>query len=254
MRPANPNCASADRRAGPWSIVAWTWLLALALVAPAWATVGNVSHLSGVLSVQKPSGERRILSVQSAVDEGDLLITEDKTFARIKFKDGGNLVLRPNSRVRIDRYSYQPDRPEADNVAMDLVKGGLRSITGAVARRNPERHTTTTANATIGIRGTHFGVQHCQGDCAGQTTLAGKPLPDGVHIDVHDGRIVVSNPAGRIEVAAGQFAYVGAPNQAPVNVPSEDGSRVAVPPSMVSETGGGMTVGRDSNDDKCVVK
>ncbi len=235
------------------SLIGWAFALAILLVAPAWATVGNVSHLSGVLSVQKSSGETRLLSVQSAVDEGDLLITEDKTFARIKFKDGGNLVLRPNSRVRIDRYSYQADKPEADNVAMDLVKGGLRSITGAVARRNPERHTTTTANATIGIRGTHF-VQHCQGDCAGQTTLSGKPLPDGVHIDVLDGRIVVSNPVGQIEVAAGQFAYVGAPDQAPANVPPEDGSRVAVPPAMVSKTGGGMTVGRDSNDDKCVVK
>lgn len=226
-------------------------------VSAAWADgVGVVTHLTGVLTAQNKAGASRILAPKSEVNRGDTLVSEDKTFARIKFSDGGNLVIRPKSRVTIDQYNFKPDNPGEDGVSINLIKGGLRSITGIVGKRSKDRHSTTTANATIGIRGTHFGLQLCleDNDCDGLKTLSGAPLSFGLHIDVLEGTVFAKNTAGTQDVSAGQFGYVKDPQTKPVLVPSEEGSRATVPPSMVSDTGDGMTVGRESNDNKCATK
>ena len=59
-------------------------------------TAGTVTHLSGTLSVARADGQR-LLAVNSAVREGDLLTTERDTYVRIKFSDGAEVVLRPGS-------------------------------------------------------------------------------------------------------------------------------------------------------------
>jgi hypothetical protein len=237
-------------------ILALGWLLAV----PAWAGsgvgVGTVTHLSGVLSDQKANGETKVLCAWSKVDEGDLLVSEAGTFARIKFIDGGNLVIRPKTRVRIDKYAFDKDNPAGDNVALNLIKGGLRSITGVVGKRSPDKDVTVTASATIGIRGTHYGLLLCleKDDCDDIKTLSGEPPSLGLHIDVLEGSIVATNAAGSQVIGAGQFGYVKDAKTAPILVPAEQGVRVTVPPSMVADTGNGMTVGRGSNDNKCSVK
>lgn len=231
-------------------------LVAWSITLTATAGTAVVTHLSGVLTAQKANGETKILAAKSAVDEGDLLVSEGKTFARLRFIDGATLVIRPNSRIRLERYRYDKDKPDSDEVTIDLIKGGLRSISGIVGKRNPSRQTTTTASATIGIRGTHYGLLQCQTaqECSDTKTLTGARPKEGLHIDVLEGKIIASNPAGSQEVGAGQFAYVQNVQVPPVLVPPEEGSRVTVPPSMVSDTGDGKTVGRNSNDNKCAVK
>jgi hypothetical protein len=231
-------------------------VLAVSLLSsiPAWAGVGNVTHVSGVLVVHRPNGESRILAPQSQVEEGDVLASEAKSFARIRFIGGGNLLVRPNSRVTIERYHYEKDKPENDAVFMNLVKGGMRAITGAVGKRSMDKHKTTTVTATIGIRGTHYGLQQCQGDCADQTGASGRPLENGLHIDVLSGSIVARNEAGEQEVSAGQFGYVRDRQTRPELVPAQDGFVASVPPSMSANTGAGSTIGRDSNDNICIIR
>lgn len=236
--------------------VAWGLaLMALALgVGPAWAAVGVVTHVSGVIHVTKAGGQTRVLAPQSEVDEGDQLASEAKSFARIRFSDGGNLLIRPNSRVTIERYRYDPDKPEADAVSVNLLKGGMRAITGVVGKRSMDKHTTTTATSTIGIRGTHYGLQQCAGDCEGLRSSSGRPLEDGLHIDVLNGLIVASNNGGQQEFKAGEFGFVRDLNTRPQIVPGEQGFLASVPPSMAAPTGDGATVGRDSNDNICVIR
>lgn len=230
------------------------WALCCAAPLTASAGVGTVTHVSGVLVARHPNGQTTILAPQSEVEQGDALSSEENTFARIRFTDGGNLLIRPNSKVVIDRYQYDKTKPEQDNVNLNLVKGGLRVITGVVGKRNMERHTTTTATATIGIRGTHFGLQQCQDDCAGLTSLYSHPLENGLHIDVLNGTVVAQNPAGEQLITAGQFGYVRDAQTKPVLVPEDSGFRAGTVPSMATTVGGGNTVGLDSNDNICLIK
>lgn len=227
----------------------------LAAVAPtAWAApAGQITHLSGLLTVKKPDGSAKILSVRSEVQEGDLLSTEDDTYARIKFADGGEVVLRPNSQLKVDSYSYDEAKPQSDNVFMSMLKGGLRAVTGAIGKRNKEKIAYQTPTATIGIRGTHFGALFCQGDCGGVRTPTGQPPANGLHVDVSTGSVSLTNSAGTVTFNQGQFAFVAAGNVLPQPVPSERGIKVTMPDSISKNKGGGDGIGKGGAGD-CAVE
>ena len=131
---------------------------ALLLAAQAWAAqaVGTVVNLSGPLLAKKADGSAKVLSLKSSVEQGDTLVSEKDTYARIKFIDNSEITLRPNSQLKIDNFSFEEDQPEKDSAAFNLVKGGLRAVTGTLGKRNKEKFGMNTPTATIGIRGTIF--------------------------------------------------------------------------------------------------
>jgi hypothetical protein len=182
-------------------------LLAVALLAPLAALAqGTVQHLSGTLSVQRPDGTVRLLSEKSEVKEGDVLSTERDSYAQLRFTDGGQITLRPNSQVRIAGYEFSDARPERDNFALALLKGGMRAVTGLIGKRGDrERYRVQTATATVGIRGTDFVaiVIPLPGPGGAPPNLP----PPGTYFTVADGAIGVI--AGGIEllVGAGQTGF-----------------------------------------------
>ena len=125
----------------PWAVTLTLGaLLALALDSPLpafAASAGEVTHLSGAVVARKPDGQSRILSVKSNVEEGDVLATAENSYARVKFGDGTEAVLRPATQVKIDRFNFEEQKPQADGMVLSLLKGGLRAVTGLVGRRNP---------------------------------------------------------------------------------------------------------------------
>lgn len=133
--------------------------VAAALAATvAWAgqVAGTVTHLSGPLLAKKADGAVKVLSQKSTVEQGDTLVTEKDTYARIKFIDDSEMTLRPNSQVKIDDFSFEDDQPQKDKASFSLIKGGLRAVTGTLGKRNKEKFGVNTPTATIGIRGTIF--------------------------------------------------------------------------------------------------
>jgi hypothetical protein len=209
-------------------------LLAALLPEAAFAVAGQVTHVSGAVIARRTDGGARILSLRSEVNEGDLVITSDNTYVRIKFTDGGDLVLRPNTQLKIDAYSYQESSPSRDSFAMSLLKGGLRSVTGLLGKRNPNQFKLNTATATVGIRGTHLGALVCNNDCGGVLAPGGRPPANGLHVDVADGVIVVTTRAGSTEFRVGDYGHVPSANALPVLVPQNQGARVNVPLQMTS--------------------
>ena len=213
------------------------------------ATAGQITHLSGTLSAKKPDGTSKLLAVKSDVVEGDTLSTETETYARIKFNDGGEVVLRPGTQLKIESYAYNAAKPESDNIVMSMFKGGLRAVTGLIGKRNREKVTFATETATIGIRGTHFGALLCQNDCGGVPTTAGVPPPNGLHVDVTTGAISISNAAGSIQINSGQFGFVANANTPPVPVPPGQGVQVTMPSSISKDRAGGRGIGKGDDAD-----
>lgn len=225
-------------------------ILAMALFAnaPALAqtqtqTAATVTHLSGTLSVKKADGSTRLLGIQSQVGNGDLLSTEADTYARLKFQDGSEVVLRPNTQFRVERFSYDDAKPDSDNMLVRLLKGGMRSVTGLLGKRNPDKVSVQTPTATIGIRGTHFGLLFCSNDCASVPGISGTPPENGLHVDVADGAVLVSNSAGNQLLSAGQFGFVRNANTAPIPVDAAQGIRVTMPPSISQNNAAGKSIG-----------
>lgn len=233
-------------------------ILAIALALPAAAqaaaaAVGIVTHLSGTLLVKR-AGATRALSVKSEVFEGDTLMTQADTYARFKFNDDGEVVMRPESQLDVTHYAYQPAEPARDNALLGLIKGGMRSVTGLLGQRNKEKFSVQTKTATIGIRGTHFGALFCQADCASIKTPSGTPPADGLHVDVAQGAISVTNQAGSQLVNAGQFAYVRDNVTLPVIQPPSQGIQVTMPATISRNDSAGRSVGAKRDDTECVVQ
>lgn len=207
------------------SLILAACLLFAWLPAMAGEVAGSVTHLSGPLFAMKGDGTRKALSQKSAVEQGDTLITEKRTYARIKFIDNSEVTLRPNSQLVVEKFSYDKKKPEKDGAVFNLVKGGLRAVTGSVGKRgDKDSYKMNTLSATIGIRGTHYGASHCTNDC-------GK-LPSGLYLDVAEGSIIVSNQGGQKVFDAGQYGYVRDSGSAPVSLPKDPGIGFNPPPAV----------------------
>ncbi len=216
-------------------------------------TAGQVTHLSGTLSAKKVDGTSRLLSIKSEVQEGDLLTTETDTYARVKFVDGAEVVLRPNSQLKVASYSFAENKPQTDNVFLSLLKGGLRAVTGLIGKRNHDAVSFSTATATIGIRGTHFGALFCNNDCGGVPTVSGKPPENGLHVDVADGAILVRNNAGQQQIGAGQFGFVRDASTPPAIVLPKQGVQVTMPANISQNKATGQGVGK-GKESECVAQ
>lgn len=88
----------------------------------------------------------------SRVREGDTIRTEEKSFAVLQFFDGSKVTIRPDSQLVLDKYN-------PNEVQLDLLSGGLRVVTGTIAKSNPENYGVNTPVALMGVRGTEFSIQ-----------------------------------------------------------------------------------------------
>ena len=212
--------------------------------APASSGVGQVTHLSGTL-VGRMEGQLqpRLLANRSAISPGETLATQGDTYARVKFNDGTEVVLRPNTQFKIEAYVFDEKEPAKDNIIFGLLKGGLRSVSGLMSKRNRDKIQYTTATATVGIRGTHFGMLMCSADCANIPTVTGVMPADGLHVDVAAGQIVVTNSAGSQTINPGQFGYVPSATAPPAIVPPASGVRVTMPAVIAGGNTGGRSIG-----------
>jgi hypothetical protein len=241
MKNLRPNCTAIEA-------LARTLLCAVLLLAggAAWAgqVVGIVEHLSGPLMDRKADGTVKVLAAKSEVESGDTLVAEKNTYAQLRFIDNSEITLRPGTTFKIDNFAYDADRPDGDSAVFSLVKGGLRSITGLLGKRNKEKFQLKTPAATIGIRGTTFIAQWVEPlPPAGAGLAPGPALPPatlapGLHVAVLDGMIVVTNPGGAQHFQAGQFGFIPNMNLPPVIVPKNPGLQFTPPPAFNSGVGG----------------
>lgn len=215
----------------------------VAVTALTWAgqVAGTVVHLSGPLMAKKADGSVKILARKSEVEQGDTLVAEKGTYAQIRFIDNSEITLRPDTTFKIEAFAYDEARPDADSASFDLVKGGLRSVTGLLGKRNKEKFSLKTPTATIGIRGTTFIAQYVPPALPGTSGKTPGPassgsLVPGLHVAVIDGMINMSNRGGAQNFSAGQFGYVSGSMMPPIVVPSNPGLQFAPPPTFSMPT------------------
>lgn len=221
---------SAKRRTAIKTLTALVLAAACGLGMAA-QVAGTVVNLSGPLMVRKADGAVKVLALKSEVEQGDTLVSEKNTYAQIRFVDNSEVTLKPNTTFKVEAFAYEQDKPASDSASFTLVKGGLRSVTGLLGKRNRERFQLKTPTSTIGIRGTTFIAEMVAPP--GINQQPGKMAP-GLHVSVIDGAIVVSNPAGAQLFSSGQFGFVGDLRTPPVIVPANPTLRFTPPPIFSS--------------------
>lgn len=212
----------------------------LALAAPA----AIITHLSGPLMVRTASGVTKVLSIGSKVDEGDTVVTERRTYARLKFSDGGEVTLRPNTQFKVDKYAYNHAKPKDDEGFFSLIKGGLRVVSGQIGKRgNQDSYRMKTPTATIGIRGTIFIADYIEPAAekaqdniepvlvalaeapvmsdAPPLLLAALPsgLLSGLTVQTVSGTVVLSGAFGSQLIPQGTAFNLASPTEPPMQIP-----------------------------------
>lgn len=174
---------------------------------------GQIVLLIGKATVISSDEKTRALQRGADFYEGDTFETEKKSFVKLKYSDGGLMLLRPSTRLTVEKFT-NPESGVGKSV-FNLVKGGLRAVTGAVAKKDPSSFKLKTPVATLGVRGTDYTVRYCNGDCEDLEEY-GVPAPkDGLYTGVDVGSICLLNGPGKKCYVVGQYGYVASSNTSP---------------------------------------
>jgi hypothetical protein len=154
---------------------------------------GQVIWMSGEVASISPDKIARPLAKGDMVHPGEVISTGPDSHAQILMTDQGMIALRPDSSLRLATYTYQGRNDGSERAVIELIKGGVRSITGAIGGANKKNQLIRTNNALVGIRGTDH-----------ETFLQ----PDaGTYNRVTMGGTYLQSARGRIDLEPGQVAY-----------------------------------------------
>jgi hypothetical protein len=192
----------------------------------AWANVGQALYTFGNVTVERPTIS--VLGRGDAVNAGDVIVTGAKGYAQIKLADGTKVAIRPGSRFVIEELEAPATATEpaigsgtALKAKFALQKGGFRTITGRIAKRDPTSYQVSTPSAVIRVRGTNYVARLCVADCGG--------TDDGLYVGVSDGGVALSNGGGELNLAKNQYGFAADFNTPP--------SRLLAPPASLQDDG-----------------
>jgi len=149
----------------------------------------------------------RPLNAESPVYADEVIKTLGSGSAvEIQFLDGALLSQGPDSSVALDEYVFDADESTGE-MAVKLLQGSLRSVTGKIVDNNPEGFKIDTPLATIGIRGTTTGhvvgtngqEEHVVMDFVDRAVIIGQ-AGGGLRVITQDGMGVAATPAGLGEI------------------------------------------------------
>jgi hypothetical protein len=143
--------------------------LALSTVAVAEDSSGMVVASRGEVFALSNGGSRE-LKQGDFIYVNDEIMTSNRSFAVLQFTDGAKVTVRPDSTLIIEQYLYAGN--ENDEATLNLVSGGLRVITGAMAKSNPENYKVRTPVALMGVRGTEFSIMLCGDEICAEDEMA----------------------------------------------------------------------------------
>jgi hypothetical protein len=143
------------------------------------------------------------LILNQRLNPGTTVTTGPYAQVVIRFDDGQNVVLDQNSEFKIAEFRYTEADPAADRSVLNLVKGALRVITGAIGKRNPSAFQLRAPQMTIGIRGTDFMVA----------------LVNPAYISVLQGTVAATNAAGTTTFVAGATGWAASSNALAAAIP-----------------------------------
>jgi hypothetical protein len=120
---------------------------------------GRIIMARGDVQAITESGEIRKLKRRDSIFSHEVITTGNASRVQIRFIDNALLALKENSELNIKAYVYNEVNEKDNQVLMELVVGGFRTLTGKIGKGNKEAYKVETPVASIGIRGTLYDVQ-----------------------------------------------------------------------------------------------
>ena len=167
--------------------------------------VGYVARLEGQVTAKDPNGRVQQLQIHSQIFEGDRIETEIGSQIQILMDDGAEVYLKEDSVLKISEYVITAGYGKESSSILDLLRGGLRKITGSIGASALANYQVQTGLATIGIRGTDYVIKLCKQDDCTQTVSRNDPEVK-LHAAVLDGAITLTTDEEvQILMAMGEY-------------------------------------------------
>ncbi len=189
--------------------------LFLSTIGQAEDSVGTLKFALGLVNIESSSGEKRKAIKGDKLMRNELVVTGAASIAVIQLNDDSRMTLRPKSAFHVNQFNMNDDSSSQQSVILNLLRGGLRLVTGLIGKVNPAGYRLNTPIATIGIRGTEFSTRLCDTDCAAEEKkLAGSDaaakIKEGLYVNVDDGGVRVKNFAtdNALDISQGESGYV----------------------------------------------
>lgn len=149
-------------------------------------SIGTVVWVKNIVQAEQPNTPARTLTRHSAIYEHDTLKTDNTSTGEVIFTDDSRMTLRENSMVTIDQYRHGKETsPSQDTFIVSVLKGGFRTVTGAISQNNPGGYKANTAVATIGVMGTDYSIYF-------------DSIKKKLSAKLYKGSIVISNDKGQV--------------------------------------------------------
>lgn len=191
-----------------------SFLLVL-LPLQALADAGEIRFVQGSVNIQLANGKTTQAQRGSKIAEGDIIITGSTGYAQLTMSDDTVIAVRPDTQLKVETYRYSGKEDGNEKSVFGLLRGGFRTITGWIGRKNKDAYLVRTPTATIGIRGTDHESLYIPVPGPGQTSI-GEP---GTYDRVNTGQTVIQTSGGRIELNANQIGFAAArPDTVPVRL------------------------------------
>ena len=199
--------------------------------------IGLVVWVTGTIKANMPGSTERTLSRRSPVYETDTLKTDSNSSGEVVFTDNSILSLRNSTTLEIAKYHFTKNAGANNSETLNLIKGGFRTITGAITKENPQSYKVNTPVATIGVAGTIYSAYfdaHAKdlftkldkglvfvSNSEGQITLSKQPSSSNFGCGV-DSYSQVSGDKKPIVICNPPKIFASDPPVIPVNFPSNN--------------------------------
>jgi hypothetical protein len=165
--------------------------------APSVVVAGKVELVEGYVRFFDGGMRARAPRIGEPILEGEAIVAGADGEVHLRMQDGGLIAVRPGTYLRI--ASFRAEGEESDHIAIRLLEGSFRSITGWVAKFARKNYTVRTLNVAIGVRGTDHEPFYIP-----ETSTLGEP---GTYDKVNAGSTYVETEAGRVDVDPGRAAF-----------------------------------------------
>lgn len=210
----NPSCYANFHVRVPVLIVLFSSLF-LSTIGQTEESVGTLKFALGLVNIESSSGEKRKAIKGDKLMRNEMVVTGAASIAVIQLNDDSRMTLRPKSAFRVNQFNMSDDSSSQQSAVLNLLRGGLRLLTGLIGKVNPAGYRLNTPVATIGIRGTEFSTRLCDTDCAAEEKkLAGSDaaakIKKGLYVNVDDGGVLLKNFAtdNTLDISQGESGYV----------------------------------------------
>ncbi|MDR2852166.1 MAG: FecR domain-containing protein [Burkholderiaceae bacterium] len=116
---------------------------------------GFLKEVRGSVHLVSTSGQTRLARSGDSVAHSDRIETDVSAGASLVLRDGTVLVIGPSSRMDLRDFRFDATTQDG-HLAISLLQGTLRMISGLLGKVHPKAVQVETQTATIGIRGTDF--------------------------------------------------------------------------------------------------